>query len=94
MILDVHELIDVEAGEILVAPFTSTSWTPVFGRIAAAVTDAGGVMCHAAIIAREYGLAAVLGTGTASKRIQTGDRLRVDGARGLVTILQRTDDQS
>ncbi len=94
VILDVHELIDVEAGEILVAPFTSTSWTPVFGRIAAAVTDAGGVMCHAAIIAREYGLAAVLGTGTASKRIQTGDRLRVDGARGLVTILQRTDDQS
>jgi phosphohistidine swiveling domain-containing protein len=92
LILDVDQLNDVEAGEVLVAPFTSTSWTPVFGRIAAAVTDAGGVMCHAAIVAREYGLPAVLGTGTATKRIRTGDRLRVDGGGGLVTILQEVGD--
>jgi pyruvate,water dikinase len=91
VILDVDQLNDVEAGEVLVAPFTSTSWTPVFGRIAAAVTDAGGVMCHAAIVAREYGLPAVLGTTTGTKRIRTGDRLRVDGAGGLVTILQEAE---
>ena len=94
VILEVDQLNDVEAGEILVAPFTSTSWTPVFGRIGAAVTDAGGVMCHAAIVAREYGLPAVLGTGTATKRIRTGDRLSVDGASGRVTILQKAENRT
>jgi pyruvate,water dikinase len=61
----------------------------VFGRIAAAVTDAGGVMCHAAIVAREYGLPAVLGTGSATKRIATGDRIRIDADNGVVTIVER-----
>ena len=61
----------------------------MFGRIAAAVTDAGGVMCHAAIVAREYGLPAVLGTGQATKRIATGDRIRVDADNGVVTVLDR-----
>jgi pyruvate,water dikinase len=89
VIFDVKQLADVQEGEILVAPFTSTSWTPVFGRIAAAITDAGGVMCHAAIVAREYGLPAVLGTGSATKRIATGDWIRVDGANGIVTIIDR-----
>lgn len=87
VILDVGQLADVKDGEILVAPFTQASWTPVFARIAAAVTDAGGVMCHAAIIAREYGLPAVLGTGSATKRIATGDLVRVDADNGTVTIL-------
>jgi pyruvate,water dikinase len=89
VILDVEQLADLQDGEILVASFTSTSWTPVFSRIAAAVTDAGGVMCHAAIVAREYGLPAVLGTGSATKRIATGDRIRVDAADGVVTIIER-----
>jgi pyruvate,water dikinase len=89
VVLDVQQLADVQDGEILVAPFTSTSWTPVFGRIAAAVTDAGGVMCHAAIVAREYSLPAVLGTGSATKQITTGDRVRVDAANGVVTIIER-----
>ena len=89
VIFDVEQLADVQDGEILVAPFTSTSWTPVFGRIAAAVTDAGGVMCHAAILAREYALPAVLGTGSATKQIQTGDRIRVDGDNGVVTVADR-----
>jgi pyruvate,water dikinase len=89
VIFDVGQLIDVEDGEILVAPFTSTSWTPVFGRIAGAVTDAGGIMCHAAIVAREYGLPAVLGTGSATKRIVTGDRIRVDADNGIVTLIDR-----
>jgi phosphohistidine swiveling domain-containing protein len=85
----VDQLGELEDGEILVAPFTSTSWTPVFGRIAAAVTDAGGVMCHAAIVAREYGLPAVLGTGSATQQIATGDLIRVDADRGVVEILRR-----
>jgi pyruvate,water dikinase len=89
VILDVEQLIDIRDGEILVAPFTSTSWTPAFGKIAAAVTDAGGVMCHAAIVAREYALPAVLGTGAATKHIATGDLIRVDGNEGLVTVLHR-----
>ena len=89
VILDVGQLADVQDGEILVAPFTSTSWTPVFGRIVAAVTDAGGMMCHAAIVAREYGLPAVLGTGSATKQIATGDRIRVDATNGVVTIIER-----
>jgi pyruvate,water dikinase len=89
VIFDVGQLIDVEDGEILVAPFTSTSWTPVFGRIAGAVTDAGGIMCHAAIVAREYGLPAVLGTGSATRRIVTGDRIRVDADNGIVTLIDR-----
>jgi pyruvate,water dikinase len=89
VILDVEQLADVQDGEVLVAPFTSASWTPVFGRIVAAVTDAGGIMCHAAIVAREYGLPAVLGTGSATKQIATGDRIRVDAANGNVTIIER-----
>jgi pyruvate,water dikinase len=89
VIFDVRQLADVRDGEVLVAPFTSTSWTPVFGRIAAAVTDAGGVMCHAAIVAREYRLPSVLGTGSATKRIQTGDHVCVDGDNGVVTVIDR-----
>ena len=78
---------ELRKGEILVAPTTSTSWTPVFGTIAGAVLDVGGVMCHAAIVAREYGLPAVVGTGVGTKRIKTGDRIRVDADAGVVTIL-------
>jgi pyruvate,water dikinase len=81
------QLGQLQDGEILVAPSTSTSWTPVFGRLAAAVSDSGGVMCHAAIVAREYGLPAVVGTLTATTLIRTGARIRVDGTAGVVTIL-------
>ena len=87
VLLRVDQLGELEDGEILVAPVTSPSWTPVFHRIAAAVLDTGGIMCHAAIVAREYGLPAVVGTGTGTKRIRTGDRLRVDAVNGVVTIL-------
>jgi pyruvate,water dikinase len=88
VILSAEGIDRLREGEILVAPTTSTSWTPVFGRIAAAVLDVGGIMCHAAIVAREYGLPAVVGTGTGTKRIKTGDRIRVDADAGIVTILE------
>ena len=77
----------LKEGEILVCPITSPSWGPVFGKIKAAVSDIGGTMSHAAIVAREYGMPAVVGTRQATKRIQTGQRIRVDGDQGIVTIL-------
>jgi pyruvate,water dikinase len=81
------ELGQLQKGEILVTPVTAPSWAPVFGKISAAVTDIGGMMSHAAIVCREYGLPAVTGTGNASSKITTGMRLRVDGNEGTVTIL-------
>jgi pyruvate,water dikinase len=78
---------EVRPGEILVCTVTSPAWTPIFSKIEATVTDIGGIMSHAAIVSREYGLPAVVGTGTATSRIKTGQRLRVDGSTGVVTIL-------
>lgn len=78
---------DLQDGEILVAPLTAPSWAPVFGKIAATVTDVGGIMSHAAIVCREYGLPAVTGTAFGTKTITTGQRLRVDGNTGQVTLL-------
>jgi pyruvate,water dikinase len=87
VIRSADELGLVQEGEILVTPVTAPSWAPVFGRIKATVTDIGGMMSHAAIVCREYGLPAVTGTGSASSVIKTGQRLRVDGGTGEVTIL-------
>jgi pyruvate,water dikinase len=81
------DLGQIEQGEILVAPVTAPSWAPIFGKISAIVTDIGGMMSHAAIVCREYGLPAVTGTGRASSSIKTGQMLRVDGSTGEVTIL-------
>ena len=81
------QLGELQKGEILVTPVTAPSWAPIFGKISAAVTDIGGMMSHAAIVCREYGLPAVTGTGNASSRITTGMRLRVDGNAGTVEIL-------
>ncbi|HEY0479794.1 MAG TPA: PEP-utilizing enzyme [Kofleriaceae bacterium] len=76
----------LQAGEILVAPTISPSWAPVFPRIGACVTDVGGVMSHAAIVCREYGVPAVVGTGHATRVIRTGAMLRVDGSSGAIEI--------
>ena len=87
VIRSAEELDQIKEGEILVAPVTAPSWAPVFGKIRATVTDIGGMMSHAAIVCREYGLPAVTGTGSASSSIKTGQMLRVDGSTGEVTIL-------
>jgi pyruvate,water dikinase len=84
----VDEIASVRDGEILVCPVTAPSWAPIFGKVRATVSDIGGTMSHAAIVAREYGMPAVVGCGHATKTIRTGDRLRVDGDSGLVTILE------
>ena len=85
---EVSEISSLREGEILVVPVTAPSWAPVFAKIRAAVSDIGGSMSHAAIVAREYGMPAVVGCGDATKRIRTGDRVRVDGDRGTVRVLE------
>ncbi|WP_300462126.1 PEP-utilizing enzyme [Desulfobacula sp.] len=70
---------EIKKGEIMVCPMTSATWTPLFGIIKALVCDSGGSLSHPVIVSREYGLPAVVGTGDATQKIQTGDKLRVDG---------------
>ncbi|MHC4505275.1 MAG: PEP/pyruvate-binding domain-containing protein, partial [Planctomycetota bacterium] len=77
----------VRPGEILVAPFTDPGWTPFFVNAAGIVMDMGGLLSHGSIIAREYGIPAVVNVGPATKIIQTGQMLRVDGDRGIVSVL-------
>ena len=87
VVKSVEEISRVRPGDILVCQITNPTWAPIFQKIAGAVSDIGGSMSHAAIVAREFGLPAVVGTGTATSRIKNGQRIRVDGGRGIVTIL-------
>jgi pyruvate,water dikinase len=79
----------LKAGEIMVAPTTNPSWAPAFQIISGSVVDVGGTFSHGAIVAREYRLPCVPGTGIGTKAIKTGDKIRVDGDKGIVTILER-----
>ena len=88
VIFSPSELDQVEQGEILVCPITAPSWAPVFTKITGAVSDIGGIMAHAAIVSREYGLPAVVGTGFGTKSIKTGQIVKVDGSRGIVTLVE------
>jgi pyruvate,water dikinase len=92
VIFSADQIGEVREGEILVAPLTAPSWAPIFGKIRATVTDVGGMMAHAAIVCREYGLPAVTGTAFGTKTIKTGQRIRVDGNTGIVTILEDRAD--
>jgi pyruvate,water dikinase len=75
------------SGEVLVTAVTNVGWTPLFPRAAAVVTDVGAPLSHAAIVARELGIPAVVGCGDATMRLKTGDRVRVDGTAGTVELL-------
>jgi phosphoenolpyruvate synthase/pyruvate phosphate dikinase len=86
VILDIAQA-DLEAGDILVTAYTDPSWTPLFVAIAGLVTEVGGLMTHGAVIAREYGLPAVVGVEHATRRIRDGQRIRVHGTDGYVEIL-------
>jgi pyruvate,water dikinase len=77
----------LQQGEILVTVTTNVGWTPLFPRLAAIVTDVGAPLSHAAIVARELGIPAVVGCGNATMQLKTGDRVRVDGGRGKVEKL-------
>jgi pyruvate,water dikinase len=79
----------MQTGDVLVASITTPAWTPLFARAAAVVTDVGGPLSHGSIVAREYGIPAVLGTGVATTRIHSGQIITVDGTAGRVTLLSK-----
>lgn len=82
-----QEMQEFISGEILVTSFTNVGWTPLFPRAAAIITDIGAPLSHAAIVARELGIPAVVGTGNATMKLKTGDRVRVNGSAGVVEVL-------
>jgi phosphoenolpyruvate synthase/pyruvate phosphate dikinase len=86
VILDMAKA-DLEPGDILVTAYTDPSWTPLFVAIEGLVTEVGGLMTHGAVIAREYGLPAVVGVEHATRLIRDGQRIRVHGTNGYVEIL-------
>lgn len=88
VVTSADDLHDVQPGEILVCRVTAPSWAPVFSKVAAAVSDLGGIMAHTAIVSREYGLPAVVGTGYGTQVITTGQMVEVDGDRGTVRIVE------
>ncbi len=87
VILDLADAERLGAGEILVTSATTPAWTPLFARAAAVVTDGGSLAAHASLVAREYGLPAVVALGDATRRIMDGERVKVDGSAGLVEVL-------
>ena len=86
VIRDARELHRLQPGDVLVCPFTAPTWTPAFSVASAMVTDAGGVLSHAAIAAREYALPAVVGTRVGTRKIPDGATVTVDGTQGIVRI--------
>jgi pyruvate,water dikinase len=74
---------------VLVAPVADVGWTPLFLAAAAVVTELGGALSHAALVAREYGVPTVVNVTGVTRALQSGDRVRVDGDRGVVEILER-----
>jgi pyruvate,water dikinase len=84
VILDPGQFSRLRAGDVLVAPYTHPAWTPLFRLAAAVVVDSGGPVSHAAIVAREYGIPAVMATGDGTRRLTDEQRVRVDGTRGVV----------
>jgi pyruvate,water dikinase len=86
IVLDMADA-DLEPGDVLVTAYTDPSWTPLFVAIKGLVTEVGGLMTHGAVIAREYGLPAVVGVERATRLIRDGQHIRIDGTNGYVEIL-------
>lgn len=82
----IEEMDQLNPGEILVAHTTTPAWTPLFARAAGLVTDLGGPLAHGSIVAREYGIPAVMGTGNATRKIQSGQTITVYGSEGKVRL--------
>ena len=80
----------LEPGEILVCPATDPGWTPLFLTAGGLVMELGGLITHGSVVAREYGIPAVVGVDRATTRLHTGQRVRVDGNLGRVTLLEET----
>jgi len=87
-VVDSPEQFDqVQKGDLLVCKMTSPSWVVLFTKIGGLVTDSGGALCHSAVVSREFGIPAVVGTRVATQKVKTGQRLRINGAAGTVEIL-------
>lgn len=86
VILSPKDFSNFKAGEILVARSTNPEWTPLLAVAKAVVTDTGGALCHAAIVSREYGIPAVVGTQNATEILKDGQEIEVDGSEGLIRI--------
>ncbi len=89
VITDIEHIDEVSNGDILVTSATNVGWTPVFTKVSAIITDIGAPLSHAAIVARECGIPAVVGCGNATSLLHTGDTVTVDGSGGSVKILER-----
>jgi len=88
VVLGLDDFADVEPGDVVVAPLTAPAWTPLFALAAAVVTDGGSPFSHTSVVAREYAIPAVVGTGDATTALRTGDLVRVDGQTGAVTRVE------
>lgn len=77
---------EVRPGDVLVCPITTPAWSVLFGRIGGLITDTGGLLSHSAIVAREHGLPAVVGTGSATSHVRSGQQVTVDGTRGRIEV--------
>lgn len=88
VVLGVDDFADVAPGDVVVAPLTAPAWTPLFALAAAVVTDGGSPFSHTSVVAREYAIPAVVGTGDATTALRTGDLVRVDGQTGAVTRVE------
>lgn len=82
-----EDFVTVQTGDVLVCPSSNPSWVPLFGIIAGLITNTGGVTSHAAVVAREFGVPAVVGTGEATRLIRNGQQVEVDGTMGEVRLL-------
>jgi phosphohistidine swiveling domain-containing protein len=89
VVMTIDEFDDVTDGDILVCQMTNPAWVVLFTKIAGLVTDTGGTTSHPAVLSREFGIPAVVGTSGATRVITTGDRIRVDGSKGIVEVLER-----
>jgi pyruvate,water dikinase len=88
VVLTEDQFDEVRAGDILVCQMTNPAWVVLFTKIVGLVTDAGGTVSHPAVLSREFGIPAVIGTSVATQEIKSGDRIRVDGTQGVVEILE------
>jgi pyruvate,water dikinase len=87
VVLNPEQFSEVQRDEIIICRMTSPSWVVLFTKIGGLVTDAGGMASHPAVVSREFGIPAVVGTSDATRKVKTGDKIRVNGTTGLVQVL-------
>ena len=92
VVLDPRDNATIEPGEILIAPVTDAGWTPLFLHAAGLVVEVGGLLSHGSVIAREYGLPAIIGVENATQMIKTGDKIRLNGLAGKVEVLTQASE--